>query len=87
MLKLTKWHAHVARITKYTNMVGGPGPGTLAPPKSGVAPFKIYDEFDKKYARTSATAASNLCNERLGVLCVTPGASPIGRHLRVLLIQ
>jgi len=29
---MTKWHAHVAHMTKHTNMVGGPGP-----PKSGAA--------------------------------------------------
>ena len=32
-------------------------------------PFKIYTEFNKKCARTNDTAARNLCNERLGVLC------------------
>jgi len=32
-------------------------------------PFKIYTEFNKKCACTNETAASNLCNERLGVLC------------------
>jgi len=32
-------------------------------------PFKIYTEFNKKCARTSDTAARNLCNQRLGVLC------------------
>jgi len=32
-------------------------------------PFKIYTEFNKKCACTKETAARNLCNERLGVLC------------------
>jgi len=34
-------------------------------------PFKIYTEFNKKCACTSTneTAARNLCNARLGVLC------------------
>jgi len=32
-------------------------------------PFKIYTEFNKKCACTNETAARNLCNERLGVLC------------------
>jgi len=32
-------------------------------------PFKIYTEFKKKYACTNETAARDLCNERLGVLC------------------
>jgi len=32
-------------------------------------PFKIYTEFNKKYACTNETAARNLCNERLGVFC------------------
>jgi len=32
-------------------------------------PFKIYTEINKKCARTNDTAARNLCNERLGVLC------------------
>jgi len=32
-------------------------------------PFKIYTEFNKKCARTNDTAARNLCNERLGILC------------------
>jgi len=31
--------------------------------------FKIYTEFNKKCARTNDTAARNLCNARLGVLC------------------
>ena len=31
--------------------------------------FKIYTEFNKKCACTNETAASNLCNERLEVLC------------------
>jgi len=32
-------------------------------------PFNIYTGFNKKYACTNETAARNLCNERLGVLC------------------
>ena len=32
-------------------------------------PIKIYTEFNKKYACTTETAAHNLCNETLGVLC------------------
>jgi len=32
-------------------------------------PFKIYTEFNKKCACTAETAARNLCNERLRVLC------------------
>jgi len=32
-------------------------------------PFKIYTEFNKKCACTNETAARNLCNEMLGVLC------------------
>jgi len=32
-------------------------------------PLKIYTEINKKCARTNDTAARNLCNERLGVLC------------------
>jgi len=32
-------------------------------------PFKIYTEFNKKCACANETAARNLCNERLGVLC------------------
>jgi len=32
-------------------------------------PFKIYTELNKKCACTNETAARNLCNERLGVLC------------------
>ena len=32
-------------------------------------PFKIYTEFNKKCACTNETAARNLCNEWLGVLC------------------
>jgi len=32
-------------------------------------PFKIYTEFNKKCACTNETAARNLCNEGLGVLC------------------
>jgi len=32
-------------------------------------PFKIYTEFSKKFACTNETAAHNLCNERLRVLC------------------
>jgi len=32
-------------------------------------PFKIYTEFNKKFACTKETEARNLCNERLGVLC------------------
>ena len=34
-------------------------------------PFKIYrpTEFNKKCVGTKETAARNLCNERLGVLC------------------
>jgi len=31
--------------------------------------FKIYTEFNKKCACTNETAARNLCNERLEVLC------------------
>jgi len=31
--------------------------------------FKTYPEFNKKCACTNETAAGNLCNERLGVLC------------------
>ena len=33
-------------------------------------PFKIYTKFNKKCACTNETAAHNLCNERLGVLCL-----------------
>jgi len=32
-------------------------------------PFEIYTEFNKKCACTNETAARNLCNDRLGVLC------------------
>ena len=32
-------------------------------------PFKVYTEFNKKCSCTNETAARNLCNERLGVLC------------------
>ena len=32
-------------------------------------PFKIYTEFNKKCTCTKETAARNLCNERLEVLC------------------
>ena len=32
-------------------------------------PFKIYTEFNKKCACTDETAARNLCNETLRVLC------------------
>jgi len=32
-------------------------------------PFKIYTEFNKKWACTEETAARNLCNKTLGVLC------------------
>ena len=32
-------------------------------------PFKVYTEFNKKCACTNETAARNLCDERLGVLC------------------
>jgi len=32
-------------------------------------PSTPYTEFNKKCARTNDTAARNLCNERLGVLC------------------
>jgi len=33
---MTRWHAHVAHMTKHMNMVGGTGPGALwPPPKSG----------------------------------------------------
>jgi len=32
-------------------------------------PFKIYADFNKKYACTNETVARNLCKERLGVLC------------------
>ena len=32
-------------------------------------PFKIYTEFNNKCACTKETAARNLCNERLEVLC------------------
>jgi len=32
-------------------------------------PLKIYTEFNKTCACTNETAACNLCNERLGVLC------------------
>jgi len=32
-------------------------------------PFKICTEFNKKCACTKETAARNLCNKRLGVLC------------------
>jgi len=33
---MTKRHAYVAHVPKHVNMVGGPGPGPLAPLKSGV---------------------------------------------------
>ena len=32
-------------------------------------PFETYTEFNKKCACTNETAARNLFNERLGVLC------------------
>jgi len=32
-------------------------------------PIKIYTEFNTKCECTNETAARNLCNERLGVLC------------------
>jgi len=32
-------------------------------------PFKIYAEFNKKYACSNESAAHNLCNETSGVLC------------------
>jgi len=37
---MSKWYANVAHMTQHMNMmgallVGGPGPGPLAPPKSG----------------------------------------------------
>ena len=32
-------------------------------------PFEINTEFNKKCAGTNETAARNLCNVRLGVLC------------------
>jgi len=40
---MNKWHAHVTKMAKNMNMAlfgGGPGPGPLAPPKSG--PGKTY---------------------------------------------
>jgi len=38
LIKMTRWHAHVAHMAKNMNMVGcpslvgGPGPGLLGPP-------------------------------------------------------
>ena len=32
---MIKWHAHVEHMAKHMNMVGGPGPGPFAAPKSG----------------------------------------------------
>ena len=42
LLKMTKWHTHVAHMAKHMDMLGalfggGPGPGLLSPPKSGAA--------------------------------------------------
>jgi len=30
-VKMSKWHAHAVHMAKNMNMVGGPGPGPLAP--------------------------------------------------------
>jgi len=34
-----------------------------------LTPFKIYTDFSKKCVCTNETAAHNLCNETLAVLC------------------
>jgi len=46
--------------------------------------FKIYAEFNKKYACTNETAARNLCNERLGVEMARAANGPnLGGPLRL----
>jgi len=45
VIKMTKWHAHVAHMAKHMNMVGDPclvgcpGPGPLGPPLNPALEF------------------------------------------------